>query len=147
MNSTVYTPSEVTEDDLKEISVHSFDPTLSNHQKAYYHYLRGKLFNIFENYNLSAEANLCKAVKLDPRLTDAWKQLGECFWKKGDLDAAENCFQWTVDIEGSPSSLVLLSMVQRRKNKGIIMMFAFILEYLTLCPISPLQKRSENTRG
>jgi hypothetical protein len=49
---------------------------------------------------------------------EAWKQLGECFWKKGDLEAAENCFQWIVDFEGSPSSLTLLSMIQRRKSKG-----------------------------
>ena len=108
----------MTEKELKEISTHSFDPTLSNHQKAYYHYLRGKLFNIFENYHQSAEKNLCAAVKLYPKLVDAWKQLGECFWKKCDLEAAGNCFQWIVDFEGSPSSFTLLAMVQRRKSKG-----------------------------
>jgi hypothetical protein len=36
-------------------------------------------------------------VKLDPKNTDAWSALGECFWKKGDVLAARNCFQCGVE--------------------------------------------------
>lgn len=31
-------------------------------------------------------------VKLDPSMVDAWCCLGNCFWKKGDLVQAKNCF-------------------------------------------------------
>ena len=36
---------------------------------------------------------LSKAVKLDPALVQAWNELGECFWKRGDVENAWNCFQ------------------------------------------------------
>ncbi len=39
----------------------------------------------------------CLQVKLDPKNTDAWSALGECFWKKGDVPAARNCFQCGVE--------------------------------------------------
>lgn len=112
-------PGQITESDLREISVHNFDPTLSSQQKAYYYYLRGRLFNVFDGYNQSAEDNLCKAVKLNPRFVQAWKELGECFWKKGDLDASENCFRWILDLDNSKLfALARLAMVTRRKQCG-----------------------------
>lgn len=107
----------MTEADLLEMSTHNFDPTLSNQQKAFYHYLRGKVFNIFPMYNAAAEENLSRSVKLDPRLLEAWKELGECFWKKGDVEGAENCFMWILDYidENHVVAMSLLAMVQRKK--------------------------------
>lgn len=60
--------------------------------KAQYHLLRGKILNITSKYNQEAEESLSKAVKLDPRLVEAWNHLGECYWKKEDISAAKNCF-------------------------------------------------------
>ena len=34
-----------------------------------------------------------KAVKLEPNLVDAWIKLGECYWKRGDVDTAKTCFE------------------------------------------------------
>ncbi|OUM67288.1 hypothetical protein PIROE2DRAFT_5352 [Piromyces sp. E2] len=53
------------------LSHHNFDPTLSNEQKAYYHYLRGYLYNIFDYYHHLAEKNLSMAIKLNPYLSEA----------------------------------------------------------------------------
>lgn len=43
-------------------------------------------------YDTLAVDFLSKAVKLDPSLTDAWNDLGECYWKNKDIEAARNCF-------------------------------------------------------
>jgi len=67
------------------LSNHMFDPTLSNEQKAYYHYLRGYLYNIFDYYHYLAEKNLSMAVKLNPSLFEAWSGLAECYLKKNLL--------------------------------------------------------------
>ena len=106
--------------DLHNISIHSFDPTLSLLQKAKYHFLRGRLLNIFDSYSSRAEEDLSVAVKLDPRNFKAWTELGECFWKKGDLEAAEECFKWILGIQKDKQALTNLAMVQRRVNKGTI---------------------------
>jgi tetratricopeptide (TPR) repeat protein len=109
----------VGEEDLYEISTHNFDHTLSNHQKAQYHFLRGRLLNIFDSYNVRSEENLIVSVKLNPRNFLAWTELGECYWKKGDLKAAEECFKWILGIEKDKQALTNLAMIKRRANKGI----------------------------
>lgn len=55
-------------------------------------YLRGKVLNIAQDYDPRAGECLSKALKLDPNLIGAWNELGECYWKKKDIDAAYNCF-------------------------------------------------------
>lgn len=54
--------------------------------------LKGRILNVTPKYSPEAEEALSKAVKLDPRLVDAWNHLGECYWKKEDVSAAKNCF-------------------------------------------------------
>ena len=61
--------------------------------KADYFMLRGKALNVISAFSQEALDMLTKAVKLDPKLVDAWVQLGECYWKKKDVEAARNCFQ------------------------------------------------------
>ena len=39
-----------------------------------------------------AQEALSKAVKLEPKLIEAWNCLGECYWKNGQVEAARNCF-------------------------------------------------------
>jgi lipoprotein NlpI len=78
-------------------SRHLFDPTLSSDQKAVYHYLRGHLYNVLPTYIPEAEENLSKAVKLNPRLADAWNALGACLHKRGDLEGAKRCFEGGIE--------------------------------------------------
>lgn len=54
--------------------------------------LTGKALNVTPNYSPKAEELLSKAVKLEPKLVEAWNQLGEVYWKKGDVAAAHTCF-------------------------------------------------------
>ncbi len=44
------------------------------------------------DYSQEAHDALSKAVKLDPRLVEAWIQLGESYWKNQDVEGAKNCF-------------------------------------------------------
>lgn len=60
--------------------------------KALYFSLRGKALNVTADFDTQAVDFLSKAVKLDPSLTEAWNNLGECYWKNKDIDAAKNCF-------------------------------------------------------
>jgi tetratricopeptide (TPR) repeat protein len=105
------------EEDLDTISTHDFDPTLSNSQRAKYHYIRGKVLNIFESYHKGAEENLSKCVKLDPYFIPAWKQLGESFWNKGDLEQSQNCFEFILDLDENQADVLgFLAMVKRRNG-------------------------------
>lgn len=54
--------------------------------------LRGRALNIMPQYSKEAEELLSKAVKLDPKLAEAWVYLGECYWKKNEIESARNCF-------------------------------------------------------
>lgn len=54
--------------------------------------LTGKALNVTPDYSPRAEELLSKAVKLEPKLVEAWNQLGEVYWKKGDIAAAHTCF-------------------------------------------------------
>ena len=54
--------------------------------------LRGKALNVLPSYSPEAQDALSKAVKLDPKLVDAWVALGESYWKNKDVESAKNCF-------------------------------------------------------
>jgi tetratricopeptide (TPR) repeat protein len=54
--------------------------------------IKGILLDVAPEYSREAENALTKAVKLNPSLVEAWNTLGHCYWKKGDLPAAKNCF-------------------------------------------------------
>lgn len=60
--------------------------------RATYYYLLGKTYNVENEYNSKAEELLSKAVKLNPNLIDAWNNLGDSYFKKGDYAEAKNCF-------------------------------------------------------
>lgn len=49
--------------------------------------------NVVPSYNKEAENLLSKAIKLDPKLVDAWNELGECYWKNDELKKSINCFE------------------------------------------------------
>ncbi|KAM9645835.1 tetratricopeptide repeat protein 5 isoform 3-T4 [Trichechus inunguis] len=76
--------------------------------------LTGKALNVTPDYSLRAEELLSKAVKLEPELVEAWNQLGEVYWKKGDVAAAHTCFSGALTHCKNKVSLQNLSMVLRQ---------------------------------
>lgn len=54
--------------------------------------MRGKALNVMPHYDPMAQDALSKAVKMNPKLVEAWNCLGECYWKNGQVEAARNCF-------------------------------------------------------
>lgn len=76
-------------------------------------YLRGKAAASAADCRSSpvAEALLADAVKLDPQRVDAWNTLGECYWARGELDAARHCFVGALDHKRNAESLSHLSML------------------------------------
>lgn len=87
-------------------------------QRATYEFLRGKILDVFPDYRKEAEDHLSKAVKLSPSLADAWLCLGNCFWKKGDLASAKNCFSLALNKGPNKKILCQLSMLERRLAQG-----------------------------
>ncbi|XP_026544363.1 tetratricopeptide repeat protein 5 [Notechis scutatus] len=82
--------------------------------QAYTLMLKGKALNVSAYYNAQSEKLLSKAVKLDPELVEAWNQLGEVYWKKGDVSAAHTCFSGALGHCKNKGSLQNLSMVLRQ---------------------------------
>ncbi|KAM7158854.1 tetratricopeptide repeat protein 5 isoform 1-T1 [Molossus nigricans] len=76
--------------------------------------LTGKALNVTPDYSPKAEELLSKAVKLEPNLVEAWNQLGEVYWKKGDVAAAHTCFSGALIHCKNKVSLQNLSMVLRQ---------------------------------
>ncbi|KAM6201269.1 tetratricopeptide repeat protein 5 isoform 3-T3 [Rhynchocyon petersi] len=76
--------------------------------------LTGKAMNVTADYSLRAEELLSKAVKLEPELVEAWNQLGEVYWKKGDVATAHTCFSGALTHCKNKVSLQNLSMVLRQ---------------------------------
>ncbi|XP_076448963.1 tetratricopeptide repeat protein 5-like [Babylonia areolata] len=82
--------------------------------KAEYFLLRGRTLNVVGKFSNEALEALSKAVKLDPKSVEAWNNLGECYWKKGDIAGAKNCFTGALGHEKNKVSLRSLSMVMRQ---------------------------------
>ncbi|XP_064610939.1 tetratricopeptide repeat protein 5-like [Liolophura sinensis] len=82
--------------------------------KAIFHMLKGKALNVLPAYDGKAQEALSKAVKLDPKLVEAWNNLGECYWKCEDIVAAKNCFTGALNYSKNKVSLRNLSMVLRQ---------------------------------
>jgi len=67
-----------------------------------------------EGYNNRAEKYLSKAVKLAPNDVNAWNALANCFWKKGSLQQAVQCFQSALEQCENVHSLRELSILRRQ---------------------------------
>ena len=61
--------------------------------KAHQLYLKGRALNVVQDHNPEAETLLSRSVKLDPTFVEAWNELGECYWKRGDIETAKTCFE------------------------------------------------------
>ncbi|XP_012280058.1 tetratricopeptide repeat protein 5 isoform X2 [Orussus abietinus] len=84
--------------------------------RARYYYLKGKVLNVVDRFVPQAEELLSKAVKLEPRLVEAWNELGECYWKNDDIQQAKNCFIGALPHKRNKVSLRNLSMVLRQEQ-------------------------------
>lgn len=84
--------------------------------KANYNFLRGKLLNVFPTYSNDAEVLLSKAIKLDPKLVEAWNELGECYCKNDDLVKAKSCFEGALKEKRNKISLRNLSILLRQED-------------------------------
>lgn len=54
--------------------------------------LRGRALNILPDHSQEAQDILSKAIKHDPTLVLAWNDLGETYWKAGNVQQAHDCF-------------------------------------------------------
>ena len=80
-------------------------------QRALQCFVRGKALNALDGYSADAEENLTKAVKLQPKHSEAWTSLGMCMWKKGDLLQAKTCFKESIAAAENVEALQELSML------------------------------------
>ncbi|KAJ3032854.1 hypothetical protein HDV00_007020 [Rhizophlyctis rosea] len=98
----------------QNLSTHSFDPTLSAEQRAYYHYLRGYIYLCSTQYNKLAEDNLSSALKLDPSNAEAWRCMGLSYFRKKDLPNARRCFDRAIELKRNEKTLYELSVMIRQ---------------------------------
>jgi len=109
--------NQETEEKLKE-TLNILDYVqASSEETAQCLFLRGKALNVLPNYNPMAKDALAKAVKMNPKLVEAWNCLGECYWKNGEVEAARNCFMGALNHAKTKESLRNLSMVLRQIGK------------------------------
>ncbi|CAN8024876.1 hypothetical protein HPB47_008369 [Ixodes persulcatus] len=104
------------EDKLRGIlaSLDVNEGSLKKSDRAMYHMLRGKALNIRPHFETETYEALSRAVKFNPKLVEAWNELGECYWKKGDILKAQNCFEGVLKITKDKVSLRNLSMLLRQ---------------------------------
>jgi len=82
--------------------------------RALYLYLRGKLLNVDSEFSKEAESLLSRAVKLNPRMVEAWNELGESYTRKPDFVNSRICFEGALEHKKNKVSLRSLSMVLRQ---------------------------------
>nr|CAI5824010.1 unnamed protein product [Callosobruchus analis] len=87
---------------------------ITDEDRAHYNFLRGKLLNVVPSYDKLAENYLSKAIKLDPKLVEAWNELGECYWKNDDISKSVNCYERALKERKNKISLRSLSMLARQ---------------------------------
>mmetsp|Transcript_19919 Transcript_19919/g.44232 ORF Transcript_19919/g.44232 Transcript_19919/m.44232 type:complete len:427 (+) Transcript_19919:18-1298(+) len=102
-------------------------------QKAEVARIRGECLGAFPETAKQGEELLAKAVKLAPKNINAWNGLGELQFARGDLEAAQTCFERAIVGEATDCvALRRLSMVLRRlpasKPEDKVANFALALE-------------------
>ncbi|XP_027195457.2 tetratricopeptide repeat protein 5-like isoform X1 [Dermatophagoides pteronyssinus] len=77
---------------------HLDDDDNNMNNKAEYYFLRGWLLNIRDQYDTNVFESLTKSIKFQPDNQQAWLELGECYFKKQQLNLAKNCFEKVLQI-------------------------------------------------
>lgn len=73
----------------------------------------GKMYNVLEDYNETAEKMLSKSVRMNPKNADAWHELGLCVMKRRDLEFAQSCFKIALGISKTAPILTSLAVAMR----------------------------------
>ncbi|XP_047469158.1 tetratricopeptide repeat protein 5-like [Penaeus chinensis] len=79
--------------------------------KGELYFLRGRVLNATPEYSAEAEEELGKATRFN--LPDAWNELGECQYKKGDLSGAQTCFEKALKLVQKKVYYRNMSMLMR----------------------------------
>ncbi|XP_037781876.1 tetratricopeptide repeat protein 5-like [Penaeus monodon] len=79
--------------------------------KGELYFLRGRILNATPEYSAEAEEELGKATRFN--LPDAWNELGECQYKKGDLSGAQTCFEKALKLVQKKVYYRNMSMLMR----------------------------------
>ncbi|KAK7078837.1 Tetratricopeptide repeat protein 5 [Halocaridina rubra] len=74
-------------------------------------FLRGRVLNATAEYSAEAEEELGRATRFN--LPDAWNELGEVQYKKGDLVAAQTCFEKALKLAQNKVYYRNMSMLMR----------------------------------
>ncbi|XP_064393711.1 tetratricopeptide repeat protein 5-like [Halichondria panicea] len=104
------------EEKLKE-TLSLLDSVQDSLPKVQWWCLRGRALNILPDHSQEAQDSLSKAIKHDPTLIQAWNDLGETYWKAGNVIQAHDCFVGSLSHAKSKESLRNLSMVLRQLGK------------------------------
>lgn len=102
-------------DQMDELSLKEDIDNETIEKKARRTYLKGRVLNVASDHCAEAEQLLSRAVKLEPNLVDAWIELGECYWKRGDVNTAKTCFEGALSHGENKVALRNLSIVMRQK--------------------------------
>ena len=118
------------------------DPNIdqeSNAQKAHRTYLKGRALNVVSDHSPEAEQLLSKAVKLEPNLVDAWIELGECYWKRGDVETAKTCFEGALSHVSNIDELELFKakLFYKQRSLSSFLKFIYSEKPTKFCEIFP----------
>ncbi|XP_068209545.1 tetratricopeptide repeat protein 5-like [Palaemon carinicauda] len=84
---------------------------VSADKKGELYFLRGKALNATQDYSPEAEEELGRATRFNS--SDAWNELGECQFKKGDLTGAQTCFEKALKLAQNKVYYRNMSMLMR----------------------------------
>lgn len=91
--------------------IDSIKDQVSNNSKGELCFLRGRVLNATTEYSAEAEEELGRATRFN--LSDAWNELGECQYKKGDLIPAQMCFEKALKLAQNKVYYRNMSMLMR----------------------------------
>jgi len=92
---------------LNQISAEISNPN-SKVKKSILYYLKGKILHLSNiEHNNHAEVSLQKAVKLDPTMVNAWNELAEAYWRRGDIKQSKNCLEHAMEHSNSQNIVTL----------------------------------------
>lgn len=104
-----------------EIKIKVICDELENHSdgvdKAEYYFLKGWLLNIRDQYDSNVFETLTKSIKFRPDNQQAWLELGECYFKKGQLNLARNCFEKVVQMNPMEKRALRNLSIMLRSNR------------------------------
>lgn len=109
-NKLIVAKQEVLIEKFNEID----ETELSIQDRSNFLFLKGKVYNIASQYDARASQCLSKAIKLNPKLVEAWNELGECYWKNKNIKDAKHSFEGGMKIEKSKVALRCLSIIHRQ---------------------------------